>query len=237
MTEMLATTATLATGIVTLVGDERISIPLNLDTLDKFRAWTRADAFPEQGRIDYIDGNIEVDMQAEEIHDHGGVKIAIVGAIFMINEDEDRGELSSDHTRIASPVAGLSCEPDIVFVAHESIDTGAVKFITKAGKVDRYIEIEGGPDLVVEIISDSSVTKDTRRLPPGYFNAGVKEFWLVDARGEAIQFQIHARGPSEFEPVATDADGFQHSAVLNRSFQLERNRNRHGHWKYSLEHK
>jgi Uma2 family endonuclease len=35
--------------------------------------------------------------------------------------------------------------------------------------------VEGGPDLVVEIVSDSSEEKDLDRLPRAYFSAGVRE--------------------------------------------------------------
>jgi Uma2 family endonuclease len=53
--------------------------------------------------------------------------------------------------------------------------------VPKAGaEPGRYIDVEGPPDLIVEIVSDTSVAKDTRRLPEAYFRAGVAEFWLAD---------------------------------------------------------
>lgn len=43
---------------------------------------------------------------------------------------------------------------------------GRVTFVPKAGgDPGRFVEVEGGPDLVVLIVGDSSVKKDTRRLP------------------------------------------------------------------------
>jgi Uma2 family endonuclease len=53
-----------------------------------------------------------------------------------------------------------------------------------------YIEILGSPDLVVEIVSDSSVRKDTTLLRDAYWKAGVREYWLFDARGAEIRFDI-----------------------------------------------
>jgi hypothetical protein len=53
---------------------------------------------------------------------------------------------------------------------------------TRRWKPGGFIEVEGAADLVVEILSDSSVGKDTRRLPEAYAKAGVGELWLVDAR-------------------------------------------------------
>jgi Uma2 family endonuclease len=97
------------------------------------------------------------------------------------------------------------------------------------------MEIEGAPDLVVEIVSDGSTAKDTRRLPPAYHRAGVREFWLIDARREQLFFQIHHHGPAGFDPAPADADGFQTSLVFHAGFRLLRHRNHLGQWMYDLE--
>jgi Uma2 family endonuclease len=102
--------------------------------------------------------------------------------------------------------------------------------------VDRYVEVEGAPDLVVEIVSDRSVTKDTVRLPVAYWRAGVLEYWLMDARGEELFFRIHHRGPSGYVPAVIDAEGFQSSIVFGRRFRLTRRRGRRGGWTFDLEH-
>jgi Uma2 family endonuclease len=127
-------------------------------------------------------------------------------------------------------------EPDVVFLSHHSIESGRVRLVPKtSAEPDRYVELEGPPDLIVEIVSDSSVTKDTRRLPAAYWRAGVEEFWLVDARGETLLFQIHRRGRSAYEAILPDADGFQYSAVFETRFRLTRRRNEHGRWVFDLE--
>jgi Uma2 family endonuclease len=48
--------------------------------------------------------------------------------------------------------------------------------------------------MIVEAVSDSSVHKDTKRLPKACFLAGVREYWLADARREPFVFRIHRRG-------------------------------------------
>ena len=134
--------------------------------------------------------------------------------------------------------ADLSAEPDLVLVTDECLDGEKVRLIEKAGAGEnRYVEIEGAPDLVVEIVSDKSVNKDTHRLPAAYFKAGVREFWLVDARGDEIVFRIHRRGDSGFEPVALVVDGFQSSVVLGCRYRLDRSRNAKGRWVYDLREK
>ena len=129
----------------------------------------------------------------------------------------------------------LSVEPDVVFVSETSLDAGRVRLVPKAGGgADRYVELEGPPDLIVEIVSDASVRKDTDRLPAAYHRAGVDEFWLIDARGEDLLFRIHGRGPAEYEPAKRDADGYQRSAVLDRRYRLERGRNARGRVVFDL---
>ena len=112
---------------------------------------------------------------------------------------------------------------------------GRVKFVPRTSEEpDRYIEIEGPPDLIVKIVSDSSVGKDTKRLPQKYFEAGVAELWLIDARGKTLSFVIHSRGKRGFVPVAADKKGFIRSAVLGASYHLERRRDRKGWPLYEL---
>lgn len=218
-----------------LIIEDRLELPLEVRTLDEFRRWALSDDFPEGGRIDFIKGNIEIDMSPENVYTHGSPKTAIVARIWTVASDLDLGDVFSDSTRMSSPVADLSCEPDVIFISHDAFDSERVKLIQQQGaKEDDFVEIEGAADLVVEIVSKSSVGKDMKRLPPAYFKAGVREFWLVDARGEELLFVIHGRGTRRFSAQACDEDGFQRSDVLKRRFRLDRARDRRGHWRYNL---
>lgn len=96
------------------------------------------------------------------------------------------------------------------------------------------VSSEGPPGLVVETVSDASIHKDTERLPLAYDRAGVREFWLVDARGSELLFQIHVRGSAGYQPVERDAEGYQRSAVLECAYRLDRGRNRHGRLTFDL---
>lgn len=128
--------------------DRSLGIPL-VQSLSAFRAWAMSGDFPEQGRIDYIDGRIEVDRSPEELYCHGAIM-------------------------------------------------------------------------------------DTERLPPAYWRAGVSEFWLIDARGNDLVFQVHDRNHGRFQPVAPDAMGFQLSGVFGCRFHLARRRNGRGRWRFEL---
>jgi Uma2 family endonuclease len=219
----------------TLVLEDVVEIPLNLDSLEGFRRWTQSPGFPASGRIDFIGPRIEVDMSPEDLFSHGTLKTEMVTVLNGRIKRAGLGYVFTDSTRVSSPAADLSSEPDIVFVSEETIDKGSVILVSKR-KADRerFVELEGAPDLVVEIVSDSSVKKDTLRLPQAYYEAGIPEFWLVDARGAELVFRIHRRGDSGYDRVASDREGFQYSSILDCWFRLDRQRNKRGRWTFDL---
>ena len=147
--------------------EDQLEIPA-ITGLSDFRCWALSDRFPENGRIDFIGGNIEVDMSPEDLHTHGTPKVELVRVLANQVRQRELGELYTDRARISCPEADLSVEPDLVFVSHETIESGRVRFVAKSGGAeDRYVEMDGAPDLIVELISDSSVRKDTDRLSAG----------------------------------------------------------------------
>jgi Uma2 family endonuclease len=215
--------------------EEQLEIP-TIRSLSDFRRWAMSERFPERGRVDFIAGCIEVDMSPEDLFRHGTPKTELIRVLAGLVKAEGLGELLSDRSRVTCPAADLSAEPDLVFVSEQSLEHGRVRLVPKVGtESDRYIEIEGAPDLTVEIVSDSTVRKDTVRLPRAYWQAGVREFWLVDARRERLIFRIHRRGKSGWLVAKTDAEGFQASRVLGCRFRLTRRRRPQGRWIYDLD--
>lgn len=224
-----------------LIEDE-VEIPMGIDSLSAFRLWAASEAFPSMGRIDFVDGRIEVDMSPDNIFDHSAPKTEIGRVIANRLKASRLGHVFIDKTRVSCPEVGLSVKPDVVLVTHESIATGRVSLVPTASKRgNSFIEIEGPPDLAVEVVSRSSLSKDTDRLLEAYFAAGVREYWLVDARGKELSFQILSRGEAGvgqstrgFAPVTADAEGWRFSAVLGAAYQLERTAGPGGFWEYEL---
>lgn len=151
-------------------------------------------------------------------------------------EQLELGHLLSDRSRISHPEANWSVEPDIVLISHGAIETGRVTLIPKSSnEPGRFVEIEGVPDLVVEIVSDSSVHKDKQRLLEAYSAAGIPEYWLIDARCEKLSFQINVLSGDSYQPAETDAEGFYKSVILACRYKLHRRHGKGGYWQYSLE--
>lgn len=205
-------------------------------SLASFRQWACSNEFPRTGRIDWMAGEVDVDLSPEDITTHGTLKGAISRELGILIETTDRGIVLIDSARLADDRADLSAEPDVLVVLQESVEAGHVRLIPKAGGPEgRFIEIEGAADLVVECVSDSSVEKDRDLLPALYFRAGVREYWLADARGPAVSLLLFGRGPDAFAPVGPDTDGFRRSAVLGCRVRLVRIPLRAGLVRYQLE--
>ncbi|HEY1065987.1 MAG TPA: Uma2 family endonuclease [Pirellulales bacterium] len=216
-------------------GRSEVEIPLGIDSLAKFSAWASLDEFPERGRIDYIRGCIEVDMSPEDSFDHSIPKTEIARQLANIVVEADSGLVYVDSMLFRHAGADVSTQPDVMFVSEESLAAERARLVPRAGgEPGKFAVVEGAPDLIVEIVSDSSVSKDLRRLPPAYFAAGVREFWRVDARGEELLFQVFVRGESDWQETAADADGFRRSSVFAKRFRLDRWRDVRECWRYRL---
>ncbi|QDT36961.1 Uma2 family endonuclease [Stratiformator vulcanicus] len=205
--------------------DEVLRIP-PIHSHDDFRAWALSEDFPQRGRIDYFDGALEIDMSPEAFLSHGKLKVALTRGLSEAVEDPDRGEVFSDSTLVTVPDVGLSSEPDVGAILHQTVEMGVVRFRQKQGRAGDFIEVVGPPDLVVEVVSDSSVTKDFHRLAEAYFRAGVPEYWIADGRGDAIVFAIMVPGEGEYVETSTDDGGRQWSPLLQAWIHLDVKRTR-----------
>jgi Uma2 family endonuclease len=99
-----------------------------------------------------------------------------------------------------------------------------------------YIEFEGSPDWVLEIVSPSSVFKDTVKLRERYHRANIGEYWLIDARDAEVDFQILHHAPNGYRRAPLKR-GWQPSNVFGKQFRLLRIKDRLGDSAFRLEMK
>ncbi len=209
-------------------------IPTSLPDLAAFRAWTRSDRFPEAGRIDWIAGEVHIDMSPESFNSHATPKAALVGDLRALVDKSGLGVTVTDSMRYVCEEADLSTEPDVVVLLYDSVESDRVRLVPRE-RAEDFVEIEGAADIVVEVVSDSSTKKDNLTLLAKYHAAGVREYWLVDARGEDVRFTLHLWRPEGFEVTAPDEKGFRFSEVLGLSVRLVRLAPRAGIVGYELE--
>jgi len=97
-------------------------------------------------------------------------------------------------------------QPDIFFIRKDNLSI-----------VDKVQGIVGVPDLVVEIVSPSSVVRDRVDKKEVYQETGVKEYWIVDPNNTAIEvyhleekaYQLHSAASVEGTVESKLLEGFE----------------------------
>ncbi len=209
------------------------TIPLWVCDLESFRRWSDSRRFPEIGRISYYDGAVHVDMSKEQLYTLGQVTTAYsIGLGVLVMAKPPLGRLWIDSAYITHERADLSSVPDLVFVSFESLRLGRVRPIE--GRESGYVELEGTPDMVLEILSDSSERKDSIVLRDLYWKAGITEYWIVDARGEKLVFEILKHTPKGYAKTRK-VGGWLASQVFGKSFRLVQSTGADGQPEYELQ--
>jgi Uma2 family endonuclease len=94
-------------------------------------------------------------------------------------------------------------EPDLFFVARHNLGQWREK------------HFEGAPDLIVEVISDESVTRDRIEKFEEYEEAGVKEYWIIDPRPHRRRADFYVTGKDgQYMPAPLDNQGIYRSREL-----------------------
>jgi Uma2 family endonuclease len=210
-----------------IVIEDQTTIPEGVGKdLESFRRWAHSDAFPARGQFAFLRGVLWVDLTMEKFLTHNQVKLAFTLAIGLLLQRWSLGRFVPDRMLWTHVEADVSTEPDGLFFAWAALASGRLRWI-EAVEGD-YIELQGTPDLVLEIVSASSVNKDTVVLRDLYWRAGVPEYWLVDARGETATFEILQRTPTGYAAVEAK-EGWVASAIFGHQFQLTRQTDPLGH--------
>jgi len=98
---------------------------------------------------------------------------------------------------------GPAREPDVLFIGRERMSQ-----LTER-------RFEGGPDLVVEVVSPGSVTIDRVDKFLEYERANVGEYWIIDPRPHQQQADFYIRdADSRFAAAPLDDQGVFASTVL-----------------------
>ncbi len=92
-------------------------------------------------------------------------------------------------------------EPDLMYVAQENLHR----------LHDTYLE--GGADLVVEITSPESLTRDRNEKFDEYEREGIREYWVIDPDARRADFFVLG-ADGRYERRHEDAEGVYHSEVL-----------------------
>lgn len=209
-----------------------LTIPAWVVDLPSFRRWHDTDEFPEEGRIWFLNGGVWADMSKEQVFSHNQVKNKVAYTLTGITVREKCGRFFPDGLRLTNLPAEFSGVPDGTYVSFASLRAGRAKYVE--GADGGYTELEGIPDLVIEVVSPSSVDKDTEWLQKTYWEAEIPEYWLIDARKGRLDFDIYRHARTGYV-AARRSSGWVKSAVFGKSFRLTAETNGMGHPDYTLD--
>ena len=122
----------------------------------------------KKGHFAFLDGVLWVDLSMEQFYTHNQIKEQIGRKLGTLIEEGGLGRYGPDGMLLSHPATGLSTVPDGLFISYTSLQSGRVRPIRNARNVG-VIEWEGTPEMVLEVLSDSSEEKDTVILPDTKF--------------------------------------------------------------------
>jgi Uma2 family endonuclease len=213
--------------------DAQLSIPSWVKDIETFRRWAHSDEFPEEWRIWWLCGEVWAEMAGEQIFSHVLVKTRISTTLDTLTIREECGLYLTDGVLLSNFAADVSGVPDGMFLSNDTLRSDRIRLIE--GKKGGYVELQGAPDMVLEILSDSSEEKDNVILKDAYFQGGIPEYWLIDARTDPPRFDLFRRSARGYVATRRQKEGWLKSGIFGRSFRLTRQVNALGHPAYTLE--
>ncbi|MBY0228853.1 MAG: Uma2 family endonuclease [Gemmataceae bacterium] len=211
---------------------DAIRMPGWVSDLESFRRWCDDDAFPDKLNIAWLKGEVWFDLSLEQIFTHNNVKGVfgvVLGGIILA---QHLGRFFTDGAFLSNEDADVSNKPDFMFASAEAIRSKRFRFVE--GRHEGFVEVEGTPEMVLEVVSRGSVKKDKVTLREAYAHAGIKEYWLVDCRKEPLEFDLLRLGKRGYT-ATRKRDGWVRSEVFDRSFRLVREEGDDGHPAFKVE--
>jgi len=92
-------------------------------------------------------------------------------------------------------------EPDLLFISKENLSNL------------KHNYLDGPADMVVEIVSPESQSRDRGDKFYEYEEAGVEEYWILDQSRKRAEF-YHLEGEGTYKLIEPDENGIHHSKIM-----------------------
>ena len=145
---------------------------------------------PDDERYELLDGMLV--MEPAPLTTHQYVLGNLHHAVRSFLDEHNLGEVYISPTDVVLSDTNVM-QPDLLFVSAE-----------RAHIVTRE-NIQGAPELVVEVLSPSTAERDKTLKLDLYARHGVKEYWLVDPNAKTVMVLL--LGERGFEAVGTYGEG------------------------------
>ncbi len=131
-----------------------------------------ADWCPEGLRVEWVDGKVILMSPSNVDHDDLNTWLTAMMRTFV--EDHEAGRIFHDLTIRLAPQRRRRV-PDLMFV-----DIDRLHLLEQT-------YLDGPPDLLIEIVSPDSQSRDRREKYLEYEKAGVREYWIVDPLSKTVE--------------------------------------------------
>ena len=142
-------------------------------------------------RYELLDG--ELILVGSPNRDHQLVSVRLLTRIYSFVEENDLGWVLDAPFDVLFTDTDV-VQPDILFISRER-----EHILTPAN-------VQGAPDLIVEILSPSSSTRDWRAKRELYATHGVREYWIIDPANRIVSVLLLQDGVLEIDQTLTEDD-------------------------------
>ncbi len=147
-------------------------------------------ALPDEPRCELIRGRFYLSPSPIVLHQ---LIVGYLHRLFLDAADRTGG------TAIVAPM-------DVHLADHSVVQPDVIYVSPERGEIVQDW-MEGAPDLLVEVLSPSTASRDRVHKLDLYATAGVREYWIVDPRQRRITFLVH------------DGEGFSEQAPEGSRYQ------------------
>ncbi|MEM7129343.1 MAG: Uma2 family endonuclease [Chloroflexota bacterium] len=168
----------------TLIQDDiRLTLPGDSDSWPLQGAWRYADyeRLPNDGRrYEIIEGVLFVANAPSYEHQFTSGEISFHLQVFV--KQNNLGVVVSAPFEVHLAASIRPVQPDILFIHREQLPNASIQFF------------DGVPNLIVEVISPSSIRRDRNVKFDQYEQAGVAEYWLADPKTRSVEVYTLSAG-------------------------------------------
>ena len=157
-----------------------------------------ADWVDAKTRAEWVDG--EVIIMPPDSDEHDDFCYWLRSLLQRFVEHHGLGRVKGPNFTIRLPRQRQRRVPDVLFVSKER------------ASLIRPTFVQGAPDLILEIVSPESVSRDWRDKYLAYQRAGVREYWVIDRNNSRVEAYVLG-GSGRFQQIK-ERDGKLESTVI-----------------------
>lgn len=158
---------------------------------------------PEDKRYELLDGELLMTPAPAEIHQR--ISILLGWKLLQFVTENDLGRVYQAPFDVVLSDMDV-VQPDLLFISN-----ARAHIVTAAN-------VQGAPDLVVEILSPSTAERDRTLKRRLYARHGVSEYWIVDTEAGSVEVLLLREGG--FEVAGTYGGGDTLTSPTLRGFEL-----------------